>query len=251
MSGDLVVASFNIRNGRALDGWRSWPFRRRATATVARRLDADLLGVQEAYACQARYLDRRLPGYERYGRGRNARRGGEWCAVYVRSARFRVRSSSTRWYGPAPEVAGSRLAGARFPRVATDVVVGDGEGGGAVRFVNTHLDERSPERRLRSAQLLASWLDPSVPTVVVGDLNATPAREPALFATLVAAGLRLALPDDGRGTAHDYRGGTDHPRLDHILVSAHWEVVDAGVVTSEGPYPSDHWPVRAVLRRRT
>ena len=26
------VVSFNIRNGRAFDGWNSWPFRRRATA---------------------------------------------------------------------------------------------------------------------------------------------------------------------------------------------------------------------------
>jgi endonuclease/exonuclease/phosphatase family metal-dependent hydrolase len=244
---DLVVASFNIRNGRALDGWNSWPFRRRSTIAMARHLDADLLGIQEAYGCQARYLDRRLPGYERHGRGRNAKRGGEWCAVYSRSARIEVRSSTTQWYGDTPEVAGSRLSGSRFPRVATSVDAVDRSTGSPLRFVNTHLDERSAANRLRSIELLLAWVDLSVPTIVLGDLNATPERQPELFAALADAGLVAALPDDGRGTAHDYRGGTDHRRLDHIFVSRHWTVVDAGVVTGDGRYPSDHWPVRASL----
>lgn len=251
MSADLVVASFNIRNGRALDGCNSWPFRRRATAAMARGLDADLLGVQEAYRFQARYLDRRLPDHDRYGRGRNAKRGGEWCAVYARSARLDVTAATTRWYGDTPEVAGSRLPGAGFPRVATIVdAVDRADDDRALRFVNTHLDERNAANRQRSIELLLDWLDLAVPTIVVGDFNATPDRQPELFAALTAAGLAPALPDDGRGTAHDYRPGTDHRRLDHIFVSRHWTVVDAGVVVDRphGRYPSDHWPVRATLR---
>ncbi len=124
--------------------------------------------------------------------------------------------------------------------------------GSPLRFVNTHLDERNAANRLRSIELLLAWVDLSVPTIVLGDLNATPKRQPELFAALADAGLVAALPDDGRGTAHDFRGGTDHRRLDHVFVSWHWTVLDAGVVDDGRGrgYPSDHWPVRARLRLR-
>ena len=248
----LRVASFNVRNARALDGLQSWPFRRRSTAAMARHLDADLLAVQEAYACQARYLDRSLPEHSRYGRGRNATRGGEWCAVLVRTARLRVEEASTRWFGDDPDRPGSRLPGALFPRVATRVRAVDLATGTELELFNTHLDERRPENRLRSIELLVAWLDRDVPTIVAGDFNATPDGEPALFTALHDAGLLAALPDDGRGTAHDFQGGTDHRRLDHLYVSRHWEVLTAGVIDADvgRRLPSDHWPVAANLRLR-
>ena len=246
---ELVVASFNIRNGRAFDGLQSWPFRRGATRRMVRLLDADVLGVQEAYACQARYLDGSLPDHERHGRGRN-RRGGEWCAVYVRRTGFAVESATTRWYGERPDVPGSRLVGASFPRVVTSVRIRTGTD--VFDVWNTHLDERDAANRDIAVAQLVSWLDDAVPTVVVGDLNATEDAQPSLFATLSSAGLTAALPPDAGGTAHDYRRGGNHRRLDHIFVSAHWDVVDAGVVAADvgWRYPSDHWPVRARLRLR-
>ena len=106
--------------------------------------------------------------------------------------------------------------------------------------------------RLRSIELLVAWLDRDVPTIVAGDFNATPDGEPALFTALHDAGLLAALPDDGRGTAHDFQGGTDHRRLDHLYVSRHWEVLTAGVIDADvgRRLPSDHWPVAANLRLR-
>jgi endonuclease/exonuclease/phosphatase family metal-dependent hydrolase len=57
------------------------------------------------------------------------------------------------------------------------------------------------------------------------------------------------VPDDAPGTNHDY--GTFEPkvRIDHILVSDHWAVHGAEVVTEKprGRFPSDHWPVVADL----
>jgi endonuclease/exonuclease/phosphatase family metal-dependent hydrolase/membrane-associated phospholipid phosphatase len=248
---ELVVASFNVRNGRAWDRGNSWPLRSRAAAVMARDLGADILAVQEAFGFQGRFLAAALPGYEQVGRGRGAR-GGEWCPVYVRTDRLRVVRTDTRWFGDTPDTPGSRLEGASFPRIGTHVRLAEVAGGRELEIVNTHLDERSRANRLRSVQQLVGWLDPTLPRMVVGDLNATLRSEPELFAVLTEASLADALPADAAGTAHDYRGGTDHRRIDHIFVSGDWTVVAAGVVADDRRrrFPSDHWPVVARLRWR-
>jgi endonuclease/exonuclease/phosphatase family metal-dependent hydrolase len=245
---ELTVASFNIRNGRAWDGVHSWPFRRGATRRMVQLLGADVLGVQEAYSCQARYLDHALVRHSRHGRGRN-QRGGEWCAVYVDDSRFEVPSATTRWYGESPDLPGSRLTDALFPRVVTSVRLVDRADGTRFDVHNTHLDERRPENRKRAVEQLVSWIDPSVPVIVMGDLNAAESGQPSLFRLLERAGLAAALPADAGGTAHDFGGGTGGRRLDHIFVSAHWTVRAAEVVTADVGrlFPSDHWPVRARL----
>jgi len=116
--------------------------------------------------------------------------------------------------------------------------------------VNTHLDERHPANRLRSIEQLVGWLDQSTARVVMGDLNATWRSEPELFDALTASGLVDALPSDEGGTAHDFRGGTKHRRIDHIFVSREFWVLDGRVVADDRTrrLPSDHWPVLARTR---
>lgn len=242
----LRVASFNIRNSHALDGRHSWALRRRATATALADLEADVVGLQEACGSQLRWLLRQLPRYAAVGAGRNRSGGGERCAVLVRPERFTIVEARTRWFGDSPDTPGSRVPGARFPRIAA-IVTGEVGGAGLIQLANTHLDERSPARRERSVTQLLGWLDPALPQIVVGDLNATPGSR--VLELLRSAGLRPALADDARGTAHRFSGRPDGARLDHILVSHHWDVRAARVAATPGrrPLPSDHWPVLADL----
>lgn len=245
---DLVVVTFNIRNGLAPDGRNAWPLRRPATAEALRQLGADLVGLQEAYAFQLRYLLRALDGYNATGDGRSRRRRGERCAVLTRRARLRVVHTVTRWFGATPDRPGSRLPGAKRPRAATVVRLVDEESGVDLDVVNTHLDDRVAENRVASLRQLATWVAPSRPTIVMGDFNTTP-HDAEAFSVLHRAGLRPALGDIAPGTAHQFRGGTSGPHLDHVLVSRHFEVVEASVAAGfDGRLPSDHWPVRAVLR---
>jgi endonuclease/exonuclease/phosphatase family metal-dependent hydrolase len=228
MTDALVVASFNLRNGRAFDWLHSWPFRRGATAEVVRGLDADVLGLQEAYGFQLHSLLRRVDGYVAVGDGRNGGRRGERTPVLVRG---QVESHVTRWFD---------VQGGRFPRIATTarVVVRDT----ALTFTSTHLDESSGERRAASLEQLVSWLatEPG-PHVVVGDFNAT--LDAPMFDGFAALGLRSALPAEARGTSHHFTGRFDGRRIDHIFVPVSAQVLDASVV--HGPMASDHWPVRA------
>lgn len=243
----LRVVTFNVRNAKALDGANAWPLRRRSTAASLQRLDADVVGLQEAYCVQERFLRRKLPDTAAFGRGRNRRDTGERCPVLWRTTRFELVHAEVRWYSDLPAEPGSTLPGSRFPRLASVVELRDTRGGRTFGVANTHLDERNGGNRERSADLLLGWLRAGIPWVVIGDLNTGPDSPP--LRALQASGLRSVLPADAGGTNHDFTGRADGRRIDHILVSDAWEVRAAAVdrYRPGGRLPSDHWPLVADL----
>lgn len=236
----LRLATFNIRNGRAFDGWHSWPFRRRAALAAIRALDADVVGLQEAFRFQLSWLDRQLSTYAALGAGRDDGRRGERTALLVRRGSLVITHERTRWFGDEPDRPGTRLPGAGFPRTVTIATI-TAPDGARVQVANTHLDERSAVRRVHSIKQLVAWLDPEVPRVVLGDLNTEP--DDRIFDILAAAGLHRAAPTPDGGTNHDFTGRRDGRRLDHVLVSPGVSIRGAAVVYGSGRLPSDHWPV--------
>ncbi|MGI9645264.1 MAG: endonuclease/exonuclease/phosphatase family protein, partial [Ilumatobacteraceae bacterium] len=187
----MRVATYNIRNMVALD-WKScWCRRRSSVAAVIRDIDVDAWAMQEVYKPQVRYLERHaLPGWTVVGEGRNLGGGGEACPIWI-GHEWSLVESVTRWFGERPQTPGSRLTGAFFPRMATIAVV-DGPEGRMV-LANTHLDEKSPERRHASVAQLLGWLAdhiPDLPVVILGDLNATIDSSPVQ--ALIDAGFESA-----------------------------------------------------------
>lgn len=243
----LRVATFNIRNGLAFDWLSSWWFRRGATATAIRSLGADVLGLQEVYEFQRTYLARKLPAVRWYSVGRDGGTSGEQCPVAVADGYLTVLEHRTLWYGETPDVPGTRLPDASFPRIATVLRLRDQRTRRDFTVVNTHLDERHAANRAASVRQLAKWLDPAVPTVVLGDFNAVPGAADVM-GPLLEAGFRLA-PISG-GTMHGFTGTAAGRRIDHILAGPQWTIEEAAVVRERpgGKLPSDHWPVRATLR---
>jgi endonuclease/exonuclease/phosphatase family metal-dependent hydrolase len=55
---------------------------------------------------------------------------------------------------------------------------------------------------------------------------------------------------DAEGTYHGFRGEVSGARIDWILHSTHFETVSSTIDRTEegGRWPSDHFPVSAVLR---
>lgn len=80
----LRVKRFNVRNGRAFGGWDSWLFRRRSLVDTITGLDASVIGLQEVFAFQRRWLMSRLPHHTAYGVGRGRFRFGEQCPILAR-----------------------------------------------------------------------------------------------------------------------------------------------------------------------
>ena len=252
----LRVASLNVRTGFGRDGWNSWPLRAGACAAAIQGLDADLVGLQEVRLFQERGLARRLPGYAGAGAGRDDGYGrGERCTVLFRPARLSLDGWKVNWFSDTPRVPGSRSWGNPIPRIVTLCRFTDRATGSRIGVANVHWDGASAASRLRSAEALLVWLDPSLPWLVVGDLNAT-AGDPAV-ARLVAGGLRDPLAELGeRGprsaTHHQWDGSSDGTRIDYVLVDDSWDVLAARIDHSRpgGRLPSDHWPVVAEVALR-
>jgi endonuclease/exonuclease/phosphatase family metal-dependent hydrolase len=246
------VATYNIRTVRALDWHSLWWRRRRRLAAVVADVGADLWGLQEVWPSQLRWLRRTaLTGsWATLGTGRNAGGGGEASPILARTDRYHVLRAVTRWYGDDPERPGSRLPGARSPRIATIAELVVGEGDAELVVANTHLDEASEVRRHASTTQLAGWLREirqGRSIVVLGDLNCTLDDPP--MRPLLDLGLRATLtPSDGPTSTG--RGDPDHQQqIDHVLVSDGL-TVRASVVHRGGRPASDHWPVVVDLTPR-
>ena len=239
-----MVLTFNIRTDRGLDGRNSWWFRRGATVEAVRAVAPDVAALQEVRRVQLGHLKAGLPEYGFLSAGRsNGRKRGEHCPILYRHDRFSVTQWDVRWFSED-----------RSGRIATIARLSDRADGKTFSVASTHLDHRSAETRITSAATLALWVRSSTgPWIVMGDFNAT-AVDPSV-ASLLATGLQDALahlPTRGTGaaTAHAFTGRADGDRIDHVLVSPSWAVVDAAIVreTPGGKLPSDHWPVMARLR---
>lgn len=261
-STDTTVLSFNIRYGLADDGPDSWPHRR---GLVCRTIDAHapaVFGVQECLTGQAEVLHNAFPEYEFTGMGRDdGDQAGEMCALFTLRERYEVLDRGVFWLSETPEVVGSRSWDAALHRIATWVKLRDRRCRPEVLYVfNTHFDHVGEEARHRSAQLLATRIvdiTRGAPVILMGDFNADAEGSPPHDA-LVGPALRdswtsatAAERERGTGTFHGFSGQTRRGRIDWILTSPDLPCRDAGIdrTAYAGRYPSDHFPVWAVIRQ--
>lgn len=264
----LTVMSFNIRYGTAEDGDDRWQNRADLVTETIRAVDPDLLGLQEALRFQLDELQEALLDYGEIGVGRDdGVEAGEYAAILYRRERLRPVAQGTFWLSDTPDVPGSMSWGNRITRICTWARFTDAETGAQFVAYNIHFDHESQPSRLRSAELLVQMIreaDAAVPSIVLGDFNAgedNPARAAltsAVAGTNQSASLPLIdtyrarhAPAEGEGTFNGFRGDTTGERIDAILVSTHWTILSAGIdhTNHNGRYPSDHFPVTAVLRQ--
>jgi endonuclease/exonuclease/phosphatase family metal-dependent hydrolase len=259
----LHVMSFNIRYGTAKDGDNHWSARREMLFDVLRGRDADLVGLQEALAFQIDEIQAAVPGYAVVGVGRDdAGRAGEFSAILFKQGRFRVAEAGTFWLSDTPEVPASKSWGNDITRICTWARLIDRDGRGFYHF-NLHLDHQSQPSRERSAALLRQRIDarafPTDPVVVTGDFNAGE-RNPALSSLVSKADPASPLVDTYRvlhpdetvvGTFTGFKpGNTAGEKIDYVLVQPGAEVISAEIIRASrnDRYPSDHFPVAAILR---
>lgn len=126
------------------------------------------------------------------------------------------------------------------PRIAVAATIRPA-GARPFRFVGTHLSAaRDDSERELQAKALAEALakDRSLPTILVGDMNAAPGSQ-AIANLGVGETWQDTTPDDA------FTSGAERPyrKIDWVLLSkpAAWKVVDAKV--PEEPTASDHRPV--------
>lgn len=258
----LRVMSFNVRFGTAPDGPNAWPHRRALLLRVVADHDPAVLGLQEALRYQVDEIRAAMdePG-EVVGVGRDdGAEAGEYSAILYDRGRLALLDQGTFWLSDTPTVPGSTSWGNRIPRIATWARFRDAAADLTFYVVNTHWDHESQNARERSARAILDWIAdhaPGQPLLLMGDFNAGEAN-PAFTALLGAAERGVRLRDTYRavhphaepvGTYHAFTGDRTGEKIDAVLATPGWEVLDAAIVLTneDGRYPSDHFPVTATL----
>lgn len=252
------VMSFNIRYGLAKDGDDVWPNRAELVVDTIKAYQPDLLGTQETLKFQADFLQKNLSDYGYVGRTRDHNENGEQCALFYRTDRFEKVSDDQFWLSETPEVAVSKSWDSSLPRVVTLVVLKDKQNDRTLTFYNTHFDHRGQVARLESAKLLrskAESLPEDAAVIITGDFNCGEDSKP--YAALVGSArlsdsYRLVHPDasPNEGTFNGFKGVKDGARIDWVVHSASFQPISAAIdrTHANGRYPSDHFPVTAVLQ---
>ena len=144
-----------------------------------KRHSPDTLGVQEATGVWMNKLKSELGdeyGCVGVGRKNNGSSSDEFCAVFYKKSRFEVIESGTKWLSETPDVEGSQMSGAKYPRIFTYALLRDKLTGESYLCMNTHTDHVGDGGtvRYKQVQVIVDFIRKNykdVPIILTGDLN--------------------------------------------------------------------------------
>ena len=255
----IKVMSFNIRYGLADDGENHWNNRRSLALARIHAFAPDLLGLQECRDdAQADFIRGGLPDYHflgihREGPGDTAL---EMAPLLFRRSAFSLLDTGYFWLSETPEIPGSRSWDSAYSRTVTWARLACRSTGTELTYVNTHFDYE-PAAIDGDAQCLRQWLDqlgPRTPLIVTGDFNADKDSSAYRLLTgergLIDAFRQVPLGEEqDEATFHAFGRPEEMAPIDWILVSDHFHVLDARIDRTQAGnlFPSDHYPITAVL----
>jgi endonuclease/exonuclease/phosphatase family metal-dependent hydrolase len=267
----LRVMSFNIRYGTANDGENHWKNRYEMVFDVLRNHRPDVVGLQEALGFQIDQIRKAVGGYGLIGVAReDGANDGEYSAILYRLDRFDVNESGTFWFSDTPEVPGSSHWGNACVRICSWARFIEKKSGRAFYVFNLHLDHISQPSREKSAVLLSQRLlgrKHADPFIVTGDFN-TGENNPVILYLKGKAAIsksnggqfknpvpmvdtfRVLHPDaKDVGTFNGFNGNRKGDKIDYVFTIPGVKVLQAGILYDnvKGQYPSDHFPVTAIL----
>jgi endonuclease/exonuclease/phosphatase family metal-dependent hydrolase len=256
----IKVMSFNIRVGLANDGENHWNRRKSFALERIRAFGPDLLGLQECLDTeQAEFVRANLPDYHFLGVHRGGPGGTalEMAPLLFRRSPFRLLDTGCFWLSETPEIPGSMSWGSNYPRTVSWARLSCRLTGSVLTYVNTHFDYE-PTAIEGDARVLRQWLDrirqdTDTALIVTGDFNADKDSNAYRLltgdGTLIDALRRIQPHGEDEATFHAYGLQEEMAAIDWILVSDHFRVLEARIDRSRqgNLFPSDHYPITAVL----
>lgn len=252
---DLTVLSFNVRYPNPKDGDNRWEVRRDLLVDTIRASDPDLIGTQELFKLQGDYIVEKLPPYAWFGLGRRGDSEDEHMGVFYRKPRLKLIDSGHHWLSETPDKPGSMSWNINLARMLTWGLFEDLKDQRRFYFLNTHLPHRGQdeEARTQCARVIAAWmakLPPQFPVILSGDFNTGVTSEAyrTLTDRLKDARSGLSDPAGEIGTFHGFTGKPGRERIDWILYRGFTPRRFRTITSNQDSrYPSDHFPVEAVL----
>ncbi|MFW5908506.1 MAG: endonuclease/exonuclease/phosphatase family protein [Desulfosalsimonas sp.] len=253
----LRVMTFNLRFENDRDKENAWENRREMIVRMIGRYAPDILGTQEGKQDQLLYLRENLPEYDAHIPDRPYDENAQCPTLFIRKQKFSIAGGRDFWLSKTPDVHLSKDWDSAFPRMLSYAMLQPADNTGIQLFAAvTHLDHMGREARFRQAELIAQWVrDQEKPLMLMGDFNEEPDADVYRLLTDPGTGLcdtwRARGCDEGPEsfTHHAFTGFPKGGRIDWILTSPSFSVLDAQVVKyrENRYYPSDHFPYMADL----
>lgn len=268
---EVELMTFNIRNEGQDANQNSWDYRGKDVLSLINREAPDVVGLQESSgAGQLEDLDKLvvgmrlvpLPGHRQLRRN----------SILYRTSRLRISDSGGFWLSDTPDRF-STTWGNTYPRSVSWARFVDRRSGRAFYLYNVHLDHESENARERSILLLLDRITARSypdPFFITGDFNSGEsstvvrylkgegaitiqgASQPMRIAVPLVDTYRLANPTDCCAyTVKPFDQPIMTEKFDYIWAQpGKVDVLKAKIFPDNrnGYYPSDHFPVTALLR---
>jgi endonuclease/exonuclease/phosphatase family metal-dependent hydrolase len=181
---------------------------------------------------------------------------GESTPLAFKKDKFMMIASENFWLSSTPSVAGSTYEGSdqsSCPRICTVATLVHIETGKKLVFLNTHTDHAgSLARTLESAQILQYLSEKGLPSIVTGDLNATPDSTEII---MLSSSKNFPMTDvtaSVKGSFHGFGvySDEDMPKIDYVFSNLPCIEEEAFAIPDpheDGIYISDHRPVMTSL----
>lgn len=260
---NIRVVTCNVRYMKANDGDNSWDFRKERLANTLKSLNADVIGTQEAYDVQKKYLKKQLKGYNVVGVGReDGKKKGEHSAIFYNKKRFKAIECGNFWLSETPDVPSLGWDAACI-RIATWAFLEEKATGKRFFFVNTHLDHVGVQARRDGVSLLckkAKEIGGDCPMVITGDFNAYKESDDIKYVKNIGLTHVYDIADSKTLQPASYHGYKEMSELektlpkdiqpqiiDYILINqgtcSYYEIMPPKA--ADGGFISDHCPVFA------
>lgn len=253
----LTIMSFNIRTfSIETNAVNMWGNRQESVLSVIAENDPDIIGFQELKQAQFDFMKEQLAKeYDFYGTFRDdVPYFSESTAVFYKRKRFKVLEKNTYWLSETPEKM-SVGWDASTNRIWTQLKFKDRRTGKEFAFINTHLDHKGDVARHESVMLLNRRINAmNCPAMLTGDFNfnENSPHYDWLTADSLADTKYLAADSDTGGTFNGFKENYGSSPIDYIMVTeGHFDVDLYNIIRTRNPkgmYPSDHFPIKAVVR---
>lgn len=240
----------NIRNNKRMH----WDNRKNKIISILDSYMPDIMGLQDTLKQQYNFLKNTLKNYDSvYYEGPQT----VGVPIFYLKSKWELIDNGTFWLSSTPSIIGSKIDGST-ERISSWVKLRNQITGFLLLVINTHFDNTKEYNRFKSAVVISNEIDSFLDKnenyhiVITGDFNA---ESDELAGLMIRRKFFEVTTDiaEKQGTFHDWNGGKDGGRPDHIFVSDNIGcysfdiLMDYKMEDGIKAYPSDHFPIMATL----